>query len=187
LAVAGLALSAPAEARHHHHYRHHHHHYRHPVPHRTLDRVPTVANGCVSDNNGHIACLGSVKRTSEAPGGRAVRVSGQRHHERGIIGGTRPSGCPHAWCGCGVSLKVFGRIIPELNLAANWRRFPAAIAAAGNVAWRWGHVFYIEAVNGDGTVLAYDPNSGGHVAHVHNRSLRGFRVVNPHGTRYASR
>jgi hypothetical protein len=98
----------------------------------------------------------------------------------------RPHGCPYRWCGCGTSLRVFGRIIPELNLAANWRRFPSAIAAAGMVAWRWGHVFYIESVNSDGTVVAYDPNSGHHVAHVHTISLRGFHVVNPRGSRYAN-
>ena len=103
-----------------------------------------------------------------------------------LAAGYRPYGCPHAWCGCGTSLRVFGRIIPELNLAANWRRFPPAIAASGMVAWRWGHVFYIESVNSDGTVVAYDPNSGGHVAHVHTISLRGFHVVDPHGSHYAS-
>src|SRR6185437_5046341 len=40
------------------------------------------------------------------------------------IVGARPSGCPNAFCGCEASLYKFGRIIPELNLASNWRRFP---------------------------------------------------------------
>jgi hypothetical protein len=40
-----------------------------------------------------------------------------------VIGG-RPSGCPSSYCGCGAALRVFGRVIPELNLAANWLRFP---------------------------------------------------------------
>jgi hypothetical protein len=53
-------------------------------------------------------------------------------------------------------------------------------------AWRWGHVFAIEEVLGDGRVLAYDPNSGGHRTRIHVVSLRGFHVVNPHGGRYAS-
>jgi hypothetical protein len=149
------------------------------------------AQGCVSDNNGRTMCRGSVERTKRRPirQARHERRHGRRAtiHYEARVAGYRPSGCPYRWCGCGVSLKVFGRIIPELNLAANWRRFPTAVASAGNVAWRSGHVFLIEAVNGDGTVLAYDPNSGGHVAHVHNRSLRGFHVVNPHGGRYASR
>jgi len=42
-----------------------------------------------------------------------------------VIGG-RPRGCPHAFCGCGASLHLFGRIIPALNRAAEWFRFPRA-------------------------------------------------------------
>ena len=97
-----------------------------------------------------------------------------------VIGG-RPSGCPHAFCGCSASLKVFGRIIPALNLAANWRRFPPSVPAPGMVAWRAHHVFVILAVNGDGTVVAHDGNSGHHLTRVHTVSLRGYRVVDPHG------
>lgn len=140
---------------------------------------------CVSDNDGRIMCLELIQHAKIFRQARHGRKYIEQRTTREV--GYRPSGCPYRWCGCGVSLKVFGRIIPELNLAANWRRFPAAIAAAGMVAWRWGHVFYIEAVNDNGTVLAYDPNSGGHALHVHDRSLRGYRVVNPHGGRYASR
>ena len=103
------------------------------------------------------------------------------------IGG-RPSGCPHAFCGCGTSLHIFGRIIPDLNLAANWgKRFSPSPCAAGNVAWRYGHVFAIESCNGDGTVLAYDPNSGGHQTRIHTVSLSGYRIVDPHRERLASR
>jgi hypothetical protein len=152
-----------------------------------------TAQGCVSDNNGRMVCRGLVERTKTRPIRQAKHEKQhirrvERHIARSehVVGG-RPSGCPYRWCGCGVSLKVFGKIIPELNLASNWRRFPAAIALAGMAAWRPGHVFYIMAVNGDGTVLAYDPNSGHSEAHIHNRSLRGFRVVDPHGGRYASR
>lgn len=116
-----------------------------------------------------------------------ARRSGQVVQYEGAVVGGRPAGCPHAYCGCGVSLKVFGRIIPELNLAANWRKFAPAAPAGGMVAWRRGHVFYIESVNGDGTVVAYDPNSGGHKTRVHTVSLKRYRVVDPHSTRYASR
>jgi hypothetical protein len=91
----------------------------------------------------------------------------------------RPSGCPHAFCGCGASLRVFGRIVPELNLAANWLRFPRTAPAPGMVAARHGHVFVLEAhVEGD-TWMAYDANSGGHATRIHARSLRGYTVVNP--------
>lgn len=101
--------------------------------------------------------------------------------------GSRPAGCPHAYCGCGTSLHIFGRIIPSLNLAANWGMFPSASPAAGMVAYRSHHVFAIEQVLDNGMVLAYDSNSGGHATRIHVRSLAGYRVVNPHGgSRYAS-
>ena len=103
-------------------------------------------------------------------------------YEGSVVGG-RPAGCPHRYCGC----AVFGRIITDLNLAANWRKFASAPPSSGMVAWRNGHVFYIETVNGDGTVVAYDPNSGGHKTRVHTVSLRKYHVVNPHTLRYASR
>ena len=95
-----------------------------------------------------------------------------------IVG--HPHGCGwRAFCGCGVSVRVFGHPVRDLFLASNWRRFRSTVAAAGMVAWRYGHVFYIEAVNGDGSVRAYDPNRGGHLTRVHDVSLRGYRVVDP--------
>lgn len=100
-----------------------------------------------------------------------------------VIVGGRPAGCPRRYCGCGVSLKVFGKIIPELNLALNWKRkFPRTSPAPGMVAARSGHVFYIKEVIDSGTVIAYDPNSGGGKTRIHERSLRGYTVVNPHGS-----
>jgi hypothetical protein len=104
-----------------------------------------------------------------------------------IIGG-RPAGCPHAYCGCEASRYVFGRIIAELNLAANWlRKFPRAAPAPGMVAARSGHVFVIMSVNSDGTVLAHDGNSGHGLTREHTVSLRGYRIVDPHGARVAAR
>lgn len=96
-----------------------------------------------------------------------------------IVSG-RPSGCPRSFCGCGAALRVFGRIVPELNLASNWLRFPRTSPAPGMVAARQGHVFVLEQhVEGD-TWMAYDANSGGHATRIHARSLRGYTVVNPH-------
>lgn len=93
-----------------------------------------------------------------------------------------PPGCPsRAFCGCGVALRVFGRHVRSLWLAANWFKFPPAHPAPGMVAVRKHHVFLIQAVHGDGTVTAYDPNSGGRKTRVHVRSLAGFSVRNPHG------
>ena len=91
-----------------------------------------------------------------------------------------PSGCPsRAFCGCGTSVRVFGHPVRDLYLAANWFRFPRTYAHAGAVAVRQHHVFYIEEAYGDGTVLAYDPNSGGHMTRVHRVSLAGYSIRQP--------
>jgi hypothetical protein len=96
-----------------------------------------------------------------------------------VVGG-RPSGCPSSFCGCGASLRVFGRIVPGLNLAANWLRFPRTSPAPGMVAARRRHVFVLDRhIEGD-TWMAYDANSGGHATRIHSRSLRGYTIVNPH-------
>jgi hypothetical protein len=118
-------------------------------------------------------------------GRRHIAPSNGWSMAEGVVG--HPPGCPRrAFCGCGTSVKVFGRPVRELFLARNWLKFPRVSPAAGMVAARYGHVFYIQSVNGDGTVLAYDPNSGGHQTRVHTVSLRGYKTVNPYGGRYAS-
>jgi hypothetical protein len=124
-----------------------------------------------------------LERRSHSP--RARVEFGQREVSRVDVAGAqlisdRPSGCPRSFCGCGAALRVFGRIVPELNLAANWLRFPRTSPAPGMVAARHGHVFVLEQhVEGD-TWMAYDANSGGHATRIHARSLRGYTVVNPH-------
>lgn len=95
-----------------------------------------------------------------------------------VVGG-RPAGCPSSFCGCGASLRVFGRIIPELNLASNWLRFPRTSPAPGMVAARRGHVFVLEQHLGGDMWMAYDANSGGRATRLHARSLRGYTIVNP--------
>ena len=122
-------------------------------------------------------------KSHRAKAARFTRTNNARIEPvEGVIGG-RPAGCPRRYCGCGVSLKVFGKIIPELNLALNWKRkFPRTSPAPGMVAARSGHVFYIVSVIDSSTVVAYDPNSGGGRTRVHERSLRGYTVVNPHGS-----
>lgn len=96
-----------------------------------------------------------------------------------ILGG-RPAGCPRRFCGCGVSLKVFGRIIPRYNLAANWRDFAPTAPGGGTVAWRPGHVLYVEAHVSGSSYQVYDPNSGGGKIRRHVRNLAGYRFVDPH-------
>ncbi|MDE2376782.1 MAG: hypothetical protein KGM94_05870 [Bradyrhizobium sp.] len=96
-----------------------------------------------------------------------------------VVGG-RPAGCPRSFCGCGAAIRVFGRIVPELNLASNWLRFPRATPAPGMVAARRGHVFVLEQHVGGDVWMAYDANSGGHATRIHARSLHGYAIVNPH-------
>jgi hypothetical protein len=95
--------------------------------------------------------------------------------------GARPSGCPNAFCGCEASLYRFGRVIPELNLASNWRRFPRAAPAPGMAAVRAGHVMILQQQVGGNVWTVHDGNSGGHVTREHARSLAGYTIVDPSG------
>lgn len=99
---------------------------------------------------------------------------------------SHPAGCPYRqFCGCGVSVYIFGHPVRGLYLAENWGQFRSASPGPGMVAWRPGHVFAIKVNHGDGTVTAYDPNSGGHQTRIHRVSLSGYHVVDPRGGKYA--
>lgn len=98
-----------------------------------------------------------------------------------VILGGRPAGCPHAFCGCGASLYVFGRIIPSLNLAANWLRFERTAPAPDMVAARRGHVFVLKSHIAGNTWLVHDSNSGRGRTRIHPRSIAGYTIVNPRG------
>lgn len=174
-----------AEARSHYHF--------HRIQHSHHKHVVTNTSSCIETNNIMQPCAYqpdifagirsiSITLTKE----KSVKHSSREQPHKQItytksteIVGGRPSGCPSAFCGCSASLKVFGKIIPELNLAANWRKFPPATPAPGTVAYKAHHVFVIVAVNPDGTVVAHDGNSGGHLTRVHTVSLRGYHVVDP--------
>lgn len=108
-------------------------------------------------------------------------VQRRASRSRGTVIGGRPSGCPSRYCGCSASLYVFGKIIPHLNLAANWLRFPRATPAPRMVAARRGHVFVLVEHRGGNTWLVHDGNSGGRLTRLHERSIAGYTVVNPHG------
>lgn len=95
---------------------------------------------------------------------------------------SHPSGCPaRAFCGCGAAVRVFGRPIRDLWLAANWFRFPRVAPASGMVAVRRHHVFVLEAHLSGSTWQVYDANSGGRRTRIHARSIAGYAIVNPHG------
>ena len=92
----------------------------------------------------------------------------------------RPPECPKRYCGCALSLDLFGAARPQLFLAANWLRFPKTAPAPGMVAARKGHVMkLIYHVNGSNWQVL-DPNSGKGLTRVHVRSIIGFVVVNPY-------
>lgn len=93
----------------------------------------------------------------------------------------RPAGCPHAYCGCALSLKNFGKIIPSLNIAANWKGFPITLPAPDMVAARTGHVFQLIAHVSGNVWRVYDPNSGRGATRIHERSIAGYTIHNPRG------
>ena len=98
-----------------------------------------------------------------------------------------PFPCPRvAFCGCGASVKVFGKPVRDLYLARNWYRFPRTSPASGMVAVRRHHVFVLLSQVSGSTWLVWDANSGGRKTRVHHRSIAGWAIVNPHGSRLAS-
>lgn len=112
--------------------------------------------------------------------GNAFNAFASVNEPAGRVVGGRPAGCPSSYCGCGAAVRVFGRMVPELNLAANWLRFPRTSSASGMVAARRGHVFVLEQHVAGDLWMAYDANSSGHATRIHARSLRGYTIVNPH-------
>lgn len=136
---------------------------------------------CVSDQTYRTTCGGGIKQAKTLRN----RVYGATGNDAVVIGG-RPAGCPRAYCGCGLA-KYLGINDTRLNLAWNWARlFPRAHAGPGMAAvWRH-HVAYIESMSSDGVALLRDYNSGGGLSRLHERSIRGAVIVNPH-SRVASR
>jgi len=121
------------------------------------------------------------------PQAQSRRQISQDANGNAVIVGRRPPGCPHRYCGCATSLYIFGKIKPELNLALNWaRKFPRTSPAPRMVAARSGHVMVLLLHVEGNDWLVYDANSGGGLTREHVRSIRGFKVVNPHGA-YAER
>lgn len=91
-----------------------------------------------------------------------------------------PRGCPsRSFCGCGASVRVFGRPIRSLWAANSWRRFPRSYPAPGRVAVRSHHVFVLERHIAGSVWQVYDANSGHHRTRVHPRSIAGYQIVDP--------
>lgn len=130
-----------------------------------------------------IAARAARPRAGQAHAGVASEDLGGRPAECHI----RIRGRLIPFCGCALSVKLFGRVIPALMLAANWRDFPPAAPAPDMVAARRGHVFLlVRHVEGD-TWIVWDANSGRGRIRMHARRLVGFSVHNPRaGSRYAT-
>lgn len=95
-----------------------------------------------------------------------------------------PRGCPaRAFCGCGAAVRIFGKPIRSLWLAANWlRQFPRTDnPAPGTVAVRRDrhHVVVLERHISGSVWIVWDANSGHHRTRVHPRSIAGWVIVDP--------
>jgi hypothetical protein len=134
---------------------------------------------------GYTAATDAEPRRPRRAPAAADAVDANGNIEATIIG-SRPAGCPHRFCGCEASLYLFGEIRPELNLAYNWiRKFPRTAPSGGMVAARSGHVMVLMSHVGGDEWLVHDGNSGGGRTRRHVRSIRGYVIVDPHGSRTA--
>lgn len=145
--------NAPADARQHRKSKHHTHHY---------SKVHTPVAHC--DDRYPMNCASQTRQE------RRTRVASTEG--RTVIGG-RPSGCPHAYCGCGARLYL-GISDTRLNLAWNWTKYyhgstPVAV-------WRH-HVAIIIKMTGPNTALMRDYNGGRGLSYIHERSTAGARIV----------
>jgi hypothetical protein len=126
-----------------------------------------------------------------AAGWNTAAVSDRRYAQRNVWAQavssepittvSHPSGCPaSAYCGCGASVQVFGHPVRELWLASNWFRFPPTSPGPGMAAVRAHHVMVIMEMRGNGHAVVYDANSGSGATHIHETSLAGYSIRNPH-------
>lgn len=149
LIAAFCIVANPALA----HKRHHH------------TQVYSHSNGpvCEFSNEGRTIC-GFMPQIAQIAVSEAIGAT--------IIGG-RPSGCPHAYCGCGARLYL-GISDTRLNLAWNWTKY---YHGSTPVAVWPHHIAIIEKMTGPGMAILRDYNSGGGLARIHERSIAGARIV----------
>lgn len=160
--------------------------------------LPATTKATPYDPHGFTQQSAKPDRARHARTARRHREVGHRHtrnHRRvgavhqvrdsRVVGG-RPAGCPQRFCACALALKLFGRLRPELNLAANWlRKFPRTSPAPLMVAARSGHAMLLLEHHSADKWKVWDANSGKGLTRIHIRSIRGFSVVNPHATSVA--
>jgi hypothetical protein len=179
--LALLFLPTQAEARHYHRTTIHHSYSHHTYAYRSYSHRAYIHRGYVHRGYAQRTYVrGYGLQNFRQVWAMATPESGER------IVGSRPSGCPNRFCGCEASLYKFGRIIPELNLASNWYRFPRTAPAPGMAAVRPGHVMILESQVSGNVWNVHDGNSGGHVTREHARSLAGYTIVNPNAASFAA-
>lgn len=183
LAVAIIAISAPAEAKHHYTAQR----YSQPLDVAAVPAYPIE----------HATAYRQPRQTARHRVERQRVAS--RGQERELVrpersygdGAGRSGSClnfratRYLWCGCGAADEVgLDNSDGHWNLAANYFELPRAEPGYNMVAVRYGHVAVLKSHVSGTRWLAYDPNSGGQRAHVHEIDLRSFRaVVDPHGVR----
>jgi hypothetical protein len=163
-AILSIAITTTTDAKHRHAYH----------PRGRIINGPIVCNerGCSSQAN-----------AAQAEHAQVLDANGN-----GTVVGRRPAGCPHNFCGCEASRYLFGAIRADLNLASNWmRKFPRTSPAPGMAAVRNHHVMVLMSHVGGSNWLVHDGNSGGGMTRDHVRSISGYAIVDPHGSRSASR
>jgi hypothetical protein len=165
LSIVTFLLPSQAEAKHHH--RHH----------RVItDRIDLkMARG------------GSFRTTTTYTADDEVSRYERRSMGRETVIGGRHSGDPYQFCGAEAARYVFGVAKRELWLASNWFKFSRTYPAPGMAAVRNHHVMVLMSHVEGSQWLVHDGNSGHHLTREHVRSISGYTIVNPHGTRYASR
>ena len=139
--------------------------------------LSTAAVSFIGNAKGEEALGVSVSRTDTQT---AKRVSRKFTDSNGNVIGGPPAGCPRvAFCGCALSIEVFGKSVRDLWPARGWYRFARTHASPGAVGVRPHHVLkLISHVEGT-TWLVFDPNSGGHKTRIHERDVRSYVFVDP--------
>lgn len=178
ITAALFLVSTPVEAKNHHSATHRH------SP--AIDRQAVILDVASLPAYPVEMTRSGLRQRSEPMGRKHIAPSNGYAMADRVI--EHPVGCPRsAFCGCGASVRIFGYPIRDLYLASNWFQFAHASPGPGMVAVRNHHVFVIEQVNGDGTVVAWDANSGGHATRIHTVSLSGYSVRDPHSKSFSAR
>lgn len=163
--IALGASKADAKTRHHHQNR----------MHRVHQSVPA----CTYNDTGRILCMGTAPETYRTVRSKRTRTAYIDANGNDSVIGGRPSGCPHAYCGCGLR-KYLGLNDKSLDLAWNWAvKFPRTSATAGAAAVRHHHVMLLVSHVGGSVWTVRDYNGGRGLSYIHERDVRGYVFVTP--------